>query len=492
MSRWLRKAGIGLILIALALALAVLVNTLRLPGLPAAGAGLSSPPAGLDAAVKRLSAAIQVQTVSSSPMQASAENSFPAFHKLLEESFPRVHGALKREVINGSSLLYTWQGTDPSLAPILLTAHMDVVPVEPGTEGSWTHPPFSGAIADGYVWGRGAIDMKHVVMATLEGIESLLAEGGAKPKRTVLLAFGHDEEIGGEAGAKAIVDLLEQRKVRAMFSLDEGSAILDGVIPGATRQIAQIGLSEKGGLSLLLKAKAKGGHSSMPPQQTAVGKIGRAVSLLEAHQMPATLDGPGGKGLLGVAPALPFGMRVVLANQWLFGPILIRQLSASPVTNALIRTTTAPTIIQGGVKENVLPSEATAVVNFRLAPGDTVAQVKAHVEQTIADPDVTFTDWRGPGVEATSVADMNGPGYKLIAEAIHAIAPDAVVAPGLVVTGTDSKHYGRVSDAAYRFAPMRLTPPDIVRIHGTNERIGIVNYGELISFYTALVRASAM
>ena len=208
--------------------------------------------------------------------------------------------------------------------------------------------------------------------------------------------------------------------------------------------------------------------------------------------MPASLDGPGGWGLRGVAPALPFAMRAALANQWLFGPILIHQLAASPVTNALIRTTTAPTIIQGGVKENVLPSEASAVVNFRLTPGDTAAQVKAHVEKTIADPNVTVTQYSTHSVEATSVADMDGPGYKFIADAVRTIAPEAVVTPGLVVTGTHSKHYSRVSEAAYRFAPMRLTTPDFSRIHGTNERIATANYGELISFYAALVRAAAM
>ncbi|MEI6735055.1 MAG: M20/M25/M40 family metallo-hydrolase, partial [Comamonadaceae bacterium] len=343
MARWLRMVGTGLGVVVLGLVVVVLVITWLLPGLPPAGAKQSPPITGLDAALGRLSAAVQIRTVSYGPASSVKEDNSPAFHKLLQDSFPLIHAALKREIVNGSSLLYTWQGSDPSLAPVLLTAHFDVVPVEPGTEANWTHPPFSGAVADGYVWGRGTLDMKQTVMATMESIERLLAEG-VKPKRTVLLAFGHDEEVGGEAGAKAIVDLLEQRKTRALFSLDEGSAILDGVIPGATRPIAQIGLSEKGSVTLLLKARTKGGHSSMPPLQTAVGKIGRAVSRLEAHQMPATLDGPGGLGLRGVAPALPFGMRAALANQWLFSPILLRQLAASPVTNALIRTTTAPTI----------------------------------------------------------------------------------------------------------------------------------------------------
>lgn len=491
MAWWVRKTVVAILAILLGLVLVVLAKTILLPALPAAQAKQAVAPSGLEAAVQRLSAAVQIKTVSYGTANGPEENNFPAFHQLLQSSFPLTHAALKREVVNGSSLLYTWPGSDPSLAPVLLTAHMDVVPVEPGTEANWTHPPFSGAIADGFVWGRGTLDMKHVVMATLESVERLLAEG-AKPKRTVLLAFGHDEELGGQAGAKSIVDLLEQRKTRALFSLDEGSAITDGVFPGATRLIAQIALSEKGSYTALLKAKAKGGHSSMPPPNTAVGKIGRAVSLLEAHQMPATLSGPGGQGLISVAPAMPFGLRAALVNRWLFEPLLIRELSKTPPTNALIRTTTAPTIIQGGVKENVLPSEATAVVNFRLAPGDTVAQVKAHVEKTIADADITVTDYRGPGAEATPVADSSGPGYQWIAEAIRAIAPDAVVTAGLVVTGTDSKHYSRVSAAAYRFAPMRVTPPDISRIHGTNERIPTTSYGEMITFYTALMRSAAM
>ncbi len=488
--RQLKLWGLAVGAAALALVGAVLFNALRVPALPAATAKTPALPPGLDDAVRRLSAAIQIKTVSYAAANAGAASEFSALHRLIAESFPLIRGALKREVVNDYSLLYTWAGSDPSLPPVLLTAHMDVVPVEPGTEGQWTHPPYSGAIADGYVWGRGAIDMKHTLMATLEGVEGLLAQG-FKPRRTVLLAFGHDEELGGEAGAKSIADLLEKRKVRALFSLDEGSAILEGVIPGATRPIAQIGLSEKGGLTLALRVKAKGGHSSMPPQQTAIGKISAAVVRLESHQMPATLDGPGGLGLRAVAPALPFASRLALANSWLFGPLLIPRLSASPVTNALIRTTTAPTIIQGGVKENVLASEAVAVVNFRLAPGDTLEQVRRHVEQVIADPDVTISDYRGPGAEATAVADSDGPGYALIAATLHDLAPDALVVPGLVITGTDSKHYGRVSTAAYRFAPLRLAAADLARIHGTNERIAITNYGELISFYMALVRTSA-
>lgn len=481
---------VGLLLGAVAiLAMVLLWNVLRLPALPAAGAGAMPPPADLHAAAERLAAAIRIRTVSHGFANKPGEQDFAALHTLLARSFPRTHATLTRETVGTWSLLYTWPGTDPTLAPVLLTAHQDVVPIEAGTEGQWTHPPFAGVIADGYVWGRGSLDNKQMLMATLEGVERLLA-AGFQPRRTVLLAFGHDEELGGPLGARTIADLLAERKVRAQFSLDEGSAILDGVIPGVARPVAQIGLAEKGFLSLALKASAKGGHSSMPPSQTAIGKLGRAIARLEDTPLPASLDGPGGDGMRAIAPAMPIAARVAIANQWLFRPLLLRQLSASPTTNALIRTSTAPTLINGGIKDNVLPTEATAVVNFRLAPGDTVAAVKTHVARVIDDPEVALADYRGEGTEATPVADGDGPGFRVIAEAARSIAPEAIVAPGLVVTGTDSKHYSRVSAAAYRFTPMRLKPEDIRRIHAANERIAIANYGEIINFYVSLIRAA--
>ncbi len=290
---WLGKAmkflG-GVLLVVLAILVA---NTLRLPDLPAADGAKFPPIKDLDAAAKRLSAAIQIPTISYGFANPPGGNRFPDLHKLIEESFPLVHKHLKREIVAESSLLYTWEGSDKSLPPILLSGHQDVVPIEPGTEQKWTHPPFSGQIADGFIWGRGTLDNKQQVMATLEGVERLIAEG-YKPKRTVLLAFGHDEEIGGPLGAHAIADLLSERKVRALFSLDEGQAILEGVVPGASRPIAQIGLSEKGFMTLQLKAVAPGGHSSMPPPHTAVGKLGHAIAQLEANQMPASLAGPVG------------------------------------------------------------------------------------------------------------------------------------------------------------------------------------------------------
>jgi carboxypeptidase PM20D1 len=352
------------------------------------------------------------------------------------------------------------------------------------------YPPFSGTIAEGYIWGRGALDMKQSLMATFESVERLLSQG-FKPKRTILIALGDDEELGGATGASNIVALLKQRKIRAWFSIDEGSGVLEGFIPGGTRPIAQIGLSEKGMLSLQLSVKSAGGHSSMPPQFTSVGRISRAIARLEEQPMKGSLHGPGGAGLRAMAPALPFVQRVALANYWLFSPLLLRQFSSSPTINALVRTTIAPTIISGGVKENVLPSEAQAVVNFRLAPGDSINDVVSHVTATIADPEVHVRQFGQLHSEATAVADENGPGFKLIASAIESVIPEALVIPGLVVAGTDSRHYSEVSDAAYRFFPLRLTPNDVTRVHGTDERLSISNYGEIITFYETLIRSTA-
>lgn len=488
--RWLWRAGAGVVAALVLLLLIMLVNTLRLPAAAAPADRPLAPPAGLEAAAQRLAAAIRIPTVSHGEEAGAGDNHFPALRQLLETSFPLTHATLKRELV-GDSLLYTWQGADAALAPILITAHMDTVPVEPGTEAKWTHPPFAGAIADGYVWGRGTLDMKHAVMASLEAVERLLAQG-YRPRRTILLAFGHDEEQGGKQGAAKITELLKQRQVRAQFSLDEGLVILNGFIPGAQRPVAQVGLSEKGYLSLELSAKAEGGHSSMPPQWTAVGRVSRAVTRLEEHPMPASLDGPGGVGLRAMAPVLPFATRFAIANEWLLSPLILRQLNAAPSTSAMTRTTTAPTLVSGGVKENVLPSEARAIVNFRLAPGDSVAEVEQHAVAAINDPAVLVRRYGATSATAaTPVADPRSPGYQLIASAMGKVAPDALVAPGLVLAGTDSRHYGEVSDAAFRFVPVRMTPADVPRVHGTDERISVANYGELISFYQALLSEGA-
>ena len=325
----------------------IAVNTLRIGPPPP---GDVPPPADIafdgPAAAGRLAEALRFRTISHAPEAPVEADALVGLRAFLAEAFPKVHATLTREIVNGYSLLYTWTGSDPTLNPILLAAHMDVVPVEPGTEADWTHPPFAGAVADGFVWGRGAMDMKSSLMGILEAVEYLLDRGMA-PKRTVYLAFGHDEEVGGTNGTAKIARLLAKRGVRLGFTLDEGLVIAEGIVPGVTKPAALVGLAEKGRVSLELVARGECGHSSMPPVSTAAGGIGRALHRLETNQMPAALKSPVSGMFDALAPKMPIFMRAVVANRWLLGPLLLSRLEEKLATNAIIRTTTAATVIRG-------------------------------------------------------------------------------------------------------------------------------------------------
>ncbi len=439
-------------------------------------------PAGADP-TSRLAEAVTFRTVSPQTPADFDPEPFVAFHAFLERSFPQVHRALEREIVAEYSLLFTWRGSDASLAPVLLTGHHDVVPVIPGSLDRWTHPPFGGVVEDGYIWGRGTLDDKVAVMAMLEAVESLAASGFA-PRRTVYLAFGHDEELGGDAGAKGIVDLLEARGVHLWFSLDEGMAIVTG-IGGLSQLVAMIGVAEKGFLTLELTARAPGGHSSMPPKESAIGRFAEAVQRVEEHPLPTHLSGVAGRMLDSIAPMLPAGQRFAIGQRWLLGPLLARALAGDPATNAMIRTTTAVTMIRGGVKANVLPSSATATVNFRIHPGDTADEIIGHVGRAIGDLEIEINvvDSR----EASDVSSTTSDAYQALSATIDQLYPGMPVAPALVVGGTDSKHYKRIADDAYRFNPVRFDLDAGSRIHGLDERIGVDVYAEVAPFYEALL-----
>ncbi len=440
-----------------------------------------------DAAIDRLRGAIRLPTISRGEGPATDNAGLEAFRLYLEKSFPLAHASLHPERIGEQSLLFTWPGHDGSAKPVLLMAHMDVVPVEPGTESAWTHGPFSGDLADGFIWGRGTLDDKVGVLAILEAVEGLLKDG-FRPRQTIFLAFGHDEEVGGVAGAATIAQVLENRGVRVEFALDEGSVITSGIIPGLAAHAALIGIAEKGSASIELVGGSPGGHSSMPPPQTAAGIVAAAVRSLELHPMPAAIDGPLAKLFDRLAPEMPFLGRLPLTNRWLFGPLIVGQLEKSPATNAALRTTTAVTIIEAGIKDNVLPARARAVVNFRIKPGDTIESVLKHVKQTVNDNRVTIRllypeSAKGPSHQSAT----DSAGFKTIERTIRQITPDAVVAPSLVIAATDMRHYEAIAGDLYRFLPVVLDPNDMKRIHGTDERIAVETYRDCIRFYRQLM-----
>ncbi len=478
------KRAVAVVVVALvSLVAVVLIRTAaftskQLPPAPAT-------PLKLDEAkaVDHLQRAVRIKTVSHQEPVAGSGEAFLQLHALLQEAYPKVHATMKRELVGGASLLYTWPGEDTGAKPILLLAHMDVVPGETGSP--WEHAPFSGELADGHVWGRGTLDDKGNLIGILEAAESLLAEG-FKPKRTVYFAFGHDEEIGGK-GAMQIAALLKSRGVRAEICLDEGMCILEGVVPGLTKPVATIGIAEKGYLTLELVVEGQGGHSSQPPKETVLGILSKAIARLEADPMPAQLKGPARQMLEVLGPEMPFSARIALANLWLFEGLVTRRLEAGKATSASLRTTLAVTIMSGGDKENVLPSRARAVVNSRLMPGASVEGVLDHVRRSIGDDRVSVKPLGTPHL-ASPVADVHARGYAMLNSTIRQVFPEVLVAPGLVLGATDSRHYAEVSDGTYKFSPLWLNQEALSRIHGPNERISTDNYLRLIRFYGQLIR----
>lgn len=453
-----------------------------------AGVAPNLPAVDREGAAQRLSNALRHATVSMTET-AGDPATFRALHEQLRRDFPRVHDALTREAINEHSAIYRWAGTDPSLAPILLLAHTDVVPVEQGTQDQWEQPPFSGAIVDGEVWGRGAMDDKTAVVGILEAAETLLAAGFA-PRRGIVLAFGHDEEIGGREGAIAMAAALEKAGERFELILDEGGAVVSGSLPGVDSPVAFVGIAEKGYAAVEIVAQSEGGHSSMPAAGGPVAAVGRAVMEVDKHQMPARIDGPTRTMVEAVGPHMPFGMRIGLANLWLLEPIVAKILTTNPASAASVRTTTAPTMFDAGTAENVLPSRARAVVNFRILPGDTTESVLTHVRAVIGDPSIEVrcleSCW-----DPSPIAPVDTEAFAIVRRAIMHSFADAVVAPYLVVGATDARHYAHLAEGTYRFLPIRMLDEHRARLHGTGERISVDDFVVAVRFYMAVMKLGA-
>jgi carboxypeptidase PM20D1 len=440
-------------------------------------------PAG---AGQRLAGAIRIPTISAEDPESFDGDAFRTFRDYLEGAFPLVHSRLRREVAGTHSLLYTWTGADPSADPILLIGHMDVVPIEPGTENTWVHDPFSGKIVGGFIWGRGAIDNKSAVVGTLEAVEMLLAEG-FRPSRTVMLAYGHDEEIGGAGGAREIAALLKRRGVRLQMILDEGGAIGDGVLAGIREPVALVGIAEKGFVTIELTARTAGGHSSLPPAQSAVGIVSAAVARLEQNPMPARLDGATRQMFDRVGPEFPILQRTLFANLWLTRPLLVRRLQQTPATNAMVRTTAAATIFQAGTKDNVLPTQARAALNFRILPADSIRTVIEHVTRVVDDDRIEITVAGRFSTEPSRASPVDSDAFRILERTIRSVVSHAVVAPYLVVVVTDARHYADLSENVFRFLPLRLNSDGLKRMHGINERVEVRDYEAAVRTYRQLL-----
>lgn len=485
----MKKILLGVATVALVLVAVILVRTISYTAEPLTGAAEKKHAIDGQLLAQRLSQAIQFRTISSQLSELPTQAQFEGFIDWLAKTYPEVHSAmppahLGKKPEQPYTLLFTWPGKRQDLAPLLLSAHYDVVPVIPGTEEQWQHPPYSGTVDDSHIWGRGALDDKSAAIALMEAATLLLAEN-FQPERTIYLSLTNDEEIGSDHGTAAVVEKLERDGVKLAWTLDEGSFLLQDFIPGVNAPVASINVAEKGYLTVDLVARGKGGHSSMPPKKTAVDILAEALVKLQQSPLPSGLEGVSEQMFDATAPNMPFAKRMLFANRWLFGGMINAALNNNPTTAAMLHTTVAPTMLSGSVKDNVLPIEAVATVNLRVHPRDSLDSIVEHLNAAIDDERVTVNVRRGKPASRISSADSAG--FREIAAATQGTYGSVVIAPGLTVAGTDSRLYETVSENSYRFNPMLITREDIPGFHGTNERISIENMVNATNFYSLLI-----
>lgn len=435
----------------------------------------------------KLSRLVSFATVSSYDRNGEDEEAFSALKRELPLLFPRVHAAMTREEPSDRALLYTWEGREPSLPPVILCAHFDVVPA--ADSSAWEQSPFSGAVVDGEVWGRGTQDIKVLMASMLEAAEKLVARG-FKPRRTIFFAFGGDEEVGGQRGAAAIAARFAAKGVRASFLLDEGGPISVGMLSFAPRPLALVGVAEKGYADLVVKTKGEGGHASMPPRRTATGDLARAIVAIEARPFPPRLTRTLRSFLARLAPESKQPYRLIFSRLRLTSPLVVKAFSGGATTNALIRTTVACTMLSGSPKENVLADSAQATLNVRILPGETSADVLARLTSLVGrfGAEVSVKH-EGHVVEASDESGTDHEGWKAIESALASSHPEAACLPFLFSAATDTKHYRKVVDATYRFTALPQSQEDLKRVHGDNERVKIGDLDRCAAFYEALMKS---
>ena len=466
------------------LAAVLAVNTVRKK--PQKTEAQSLEPLALDKEklARNLSGMIQLKTITSLTMDGFDKDAFLGMHAYLEQTYPLLHKTLSKEIVNSYSLLYKWAGSGSSQKPFLMMAHMDVVPADERTADKWVHGAFSGEIADGYVWGRGAMDMKGQLAAILESVEYLIGEGYA-PKRDIYIAVGHDEESMGTLGAQRIVDRLKEKNIRLDFVIDEGGVMMDGKLMNVSAMVAAVGICEKGYADIRFIAESAGGHASRPPKQTAVGALAKAIVALETKHMKPTLNKPLKDMLDAVGGHMAFPLNVIASNLFLTKPLLLIGLSAGATGAAMVRTTAAPTMLQGSSAPNALAERAEAVVNFRISPDDTVEELLTHIKKTVGS-DIKLEIIQA--YEPSEVSRTDSTAYGIIADTIHAMFPDYLVSPYLMVGATDSRRYAAVADGIYRFQPFRSMADDLDTLHAANERLHIESLREAVEFFIRLVK----
>ncbi len=433
---------------------------------------------------KHLGRLVQCKTVSFADETRMDFAAFEKLHAELENLYPLVHGTLEKTLVNGYGLLYRFKGNGQSgLDPILLAAHQDVVPAD---EALWRHPPFGGEIKDGFVWGRGTMDCKCLILGHMEAIEALLAQGFV-PDRDVYVAYGFNEEVLGCKGAQKIAQHLKEERLHFDLVLDEGGMYARGEDYGAPATLlAQVGIFEKGYVDIQLTVYDEGGHASRPKDRTALGVLCSAIDAVEQHPFLPCGSEALFKMYRALLPHLPQGRLRSCVEQMDARPQdLIDFLSKTPQTNALVRTTAAATMAWASPAPNVLPQKAEAVFNLRLAEQDSIEKALAHFKEAISDERVQMIAHRG--FEPSRVSDTECEAFKLLEKTIHDSQGDAVIVPVPVAARTDARLYDTVCENIYRFSPfighMDLRP----LVHAADERTPVDQLHEGVRFYMRLL-----
>lgn len=509
----LKRTVIGIIILVFILFLFLIARTIgyKFGKVPTTDNVEEFKPMPSEKALKRFSKGIQIPTISNEVYAETNFKPFKEFMSYLPQAYPKVYEVMETDTVNQYSLFFRWKGKDNTLKPILFLSHYDVVPVvgyDPQTmiatdtlfqaddkalppieetTGNWDYSPFSGAIVNGRIYGRGTLDMKCMLFSLMEGADKLINEG-FQPERDIYFAFGHDEEVSGRQGALKIADYFKDKGLSFDAVYDEGGIV---AAPGSAMEsiripLGLVGIGEKGFLTLRLKVKGMGGHSSMPPAKGSLDYAAEIICKLNSNQLKARIISPIASFLDNIGGEMDFASRMAIANQWLLKNILLNTFEKSPASNALVRTTTAATMIKASDAPNVLSSVTEVTVNFRILPGESVQEIIEHVKRQCKGYDVEYEVISAR--EPSNISPINTRGFEMIKEKASKLYPNAIISSYITIGGTDAYKYEIVSDNVYRFIPIELNSHEQRTIHNENEHISIVNYGRLLWYFEELMK----
>lgn len=507
----MKKILIAIILIIIVFAVILIIKTFTYPF--ASTKDLAQSPKDYpinEKAIKRLSEAIQIPTISTVDYAETNFEPFNKFHQFLKSSYPLVFEKLDTATVNTHGLVFHWKGKDSGKKPLLFLSHYDVVPVNnydsasansyktifdvnskatPLTsfQDSWTYPPFSGAVNNGRIYGRGTLDMKGMLISILEAADQLIADG-YEPEQDIYFAFGHDEEVSGRQGALKIAEYFKQKNIEFAAVYDEGGYVVSpgSVLKSVDKALALVGVAEKGFLTLQITVKGTGGHSSMPPKKGSLVLASEIVDKLNTNQMTPIITDPIDFFLKNIGGSMDFKSRLAISNQWILKGLLIKSLEGDAASNALIRTTTALTMAHSSDAPNVLSATTEITVNFRILQGNTVEDVMNHVKQVCEGYDVDYKVISAR--EPSKISDVNGEAFKKVEKTIQEVYPNAIISSYLTIGGTDAYKYEIVSDNVFRFMPIEINQYDQRLIHNDNESITIENYMRMIHYFKLLMQ----